>query len=363
MKSLIPLALLVLWAFACSSEKEQTQFLIEGTITNAPEALPIYLRDVYTGEDVDSTTLEGNLFSFRGTVPFPTRYEIIYDGPFVSHNHTVWMENTQVVITADWEQMREASITAGKEQQLAMEVEDAMSRWNREHALPYYNRALYDLDDTAMMELMDYQESQRADYYLPLLIDRVNSYYGVEELYNRRDQLERDQVLALAKKLDDEIRTSPYGQSLLQYLEEDQLQEGDRFADFELVNLNNQPLHLNDLVGQGKPSILVFGALGKMQQYHRNLMGGFYYENKEEVEVIGYVWEHDLNHFQQDTLWYRGVPLYTDFKKQHSPMVIRYGVVHTPTVFVFDQKGILRYRNDRYNQEAHDIALSLLKGS
>lgn len=48
MKSLIPLALLVLWAFACSSEKEQTQFLIEGTITNAPEALPIYLRDVYT---------------------------------------------------------------------------------------------------------------------------------------------------------------------------------------------------------------------------------------------------------------------------------------------------------------------------
>jgi len=291
------------------------------------------------------------------------RYQIIYDGPLVSYNHTIWMENTQIKVNANWEQMREATITAGKQQQLAMEVEEAMSRWNRDHALPYYNRALYDLDDTAMMELMEYQESQRADYFLPLLIDRVNSYYGVEELYNRRDQLERDDMLALSANLDEEIRSSPYGQSLLEFLEVEQLQEGDPFVDFELVNLENQSLRLNDLVGRGKPCLLVFGALGQMQQYHRNLMGTFYYDNKEEVEVIGYVWEHDLENFQQDTLWYRGVPLYTDFKKEHSPLVIRYGVVHTPTVFVFDKEGVIRYRNDLYNQEAHQVALSLLEGS
>jgi len=363
MKSLVPLILLSLWAAACSSEEEQTQFVIEGTLANAPEDLPVYLRDVYTGENLDSTRLVGNAFSFKGAVPFPMRYQIIYDGPYVSYNHTIWMENTQITVNADWEQMREATITAGKQQQLAMEVEEAMSNWNRDHALPYYNRALYDLDDTAMMQLMEYQETQRAEYYLPLLIDRVNSYYGVEELYSRRDEMDREQMEALTQRLDEEIRASRYGQSLLEYLEEEQLQEGERFVDFELVGLDNQSLRLRDLVGRGKPTLLVFGALGKMQQYHRNLMGGFYYENKDEVEVMGYVWEHDLEHFQQDTAWYRGVPLYTDFQKEHSPLVIRYGVVHTPTVFVFDQEGILRYRSDLYNQEAHQVALSMLEGS
>ena len=344
---------------ACSPNESVHTYSIEGVVHGVPDSLPIYLRDALTNQDIDSAVVTDSTFSFSGSVQYPKQLRLIYDGPLVSYSHEVWVEDGKTTVRAHWEDMYNVQVAGGVQQQLADEVNAEMETWEAEHELPFYNPFLYDLDEEKLNELMNYRLREQTAHWLPLVLRRANSYYGVMSLFQRRDNIKRPVLEAAFAAMDPQIQKSPYGKGLKQYLEQDTLGVGDRFVDFPLVNLAGESVRLSDYVGKDRPTLLVFGALGHIRQYHRDLIGAMQYQFGDSVNVLGYNLAPNMDMFLADTAWYHGVPLVTDFERELSPMVIQYDAIQMPMVYVFDEKGVIRLRSQEYSDEAHALALRL----
>ncbi len=123
------IAILCLMIFLSSCEKtRKNDFLIEANITGIKDSTKVYLFNVNTYKDLDSTIIVNNKFSFKGKLNDPIEVQVLIDNASIRF----WLENKKITINASKEQLLENGnnfskyVTGSEIQKVALRHEKIM---------------------------------------------------------------------------------------------------------------------------------------------------------------------------------------------------------------------------------------------
>ena len=133
------------------------------------------------------------------------------------------------------------------------------------------------------------------------------------------------------------------------YGKKDVLKEGDMMADFELYDYDDKPHHLNEFLGKGKYTILVFSDLHcgwcqKSKPYLEKL----YKQNKDKIEMIT-VSDDKLSEWKEKP---NGEVSWHEWNDHNLAREIRkkYDVLGNPTFFVINSEGKIVKKLEGFNE-------------
>ncbi len=344
--------LLLILLQSCKTDPNDSKYVIDGYIENAPRTLQIYLMNDHTGIYEDSTSTHNGHFNFEGTTTYPQRYSVIYQSDTKKESHFLWVENTSITIDGIWNHLDKAVIEGGHEQKLfsALEAEGAFF-------YPEYQR-LIEEEKQDSIEPLIHKLSQTN---LNFCIKNANSYMAVEMLYRIRNSIHKDTLEAVLKTMNNEVLNSNYGKSLKLHYQSPELKVGVPYKDFSAKTLSGKTISISELTKKGKPILLIFGGLGCMQKHGRAFLKSFNENYHDQVEILAFVFARNKDEWIQDSNYSLNISLLSDMKGDHSPIKINYGVQITPTVFIIDQNGIIAWKSEGYGPSVNDAVISLLK--
>jgi len=349
-KSCILIILSSLVFLKCADTKKQ--FVLNGTLLDAPEKLNIYLRNDHTGILEDSTQITNKSFQFEGTTPHPQRYSILYKTDTISLMHYIWIENTQLEIYGTLKDFNTIKIKAGKEQQIAEQMKTKSAFFE-----PEYKRLVNEQKYDSIGALIERLHQSN----LSFCINHLNSYFSVETLYKLRKKISKDSLNKLLSHMKDDLRHSNYAKSLELHSKSPDLEVGMYFLDFDAITLSGKKLTISELLNEEKPIMLIFGGLGCMGNRGRKALGKFYNLYKHEIHILPFIFARNREEWNKDSEYASGIQVFSDMKGDHSPVKIKYHVQTTPTVYIIDRKGVIRWISEGYGEIVNDAAIKLIE--
>lgn len=177
--------------------------------------------------------------------------------------------------------------------------------------------------------------------YIKTVIKYVSVPSGFNSLYRQRLNIPKDTLHAVLEKLPKEIQESDYGKSIKFHINSKQIEIGDEFYNFQATQSNGKPFQLSNL--KGKNILLLYGGLDCIQERGRVLLKNFYDTmNKDELKIVVFNSCSNIEELKDLKTEYQLDFIFVDdFKKDHSPMKIIYGVQSTPTCFAINNNGII----------------------
>ena len=145
------------------------------------------------------------------------------------------------------------------------------------------------------------------------------------------------------------------------YGKKDVLKEGDMMADFELYDYDDKPHHLNEFLGKGKYTILVFSDLHcgwcqKSKPYLEKL----YKQNKDKIEMIT-VSDDKLSEWKEKP---NGEVSWHEWNDHNLAREIRkkYDVLGNPTFFVINSEGKIVKKYVGFAEQVFDEMKDIVSG-
>lgn len=349
-KGLIISLMLVL---SCNKNLKTNTYFISGKVKNLEDNSKVYLKNADTDTIKDSTVIESSRFSFKGSVPYPMRYKLVYKNNHQIKEHSLWLENLPIEISYDFLNPEKLKILAGKEQEIDANLEKEISFFNQE-----YIRLT--------------KEGKRDS--IPLLIDKltktieafcyknINSYLAIELLYSIRTKINKDTLCKKINEAEKVIYKSNYGKSLEVFCNTKTPELNDNYIDFQVNTLKGNSISISSLIDEGKPILLVFGGLKCMEEKGRTLLKKFHEENKNNINTIVFSFTNTQEQWLQDSNYNIGdVNLVSDLKGDHSPVKIKYNVQVTPTVYVINKFGKISLISLGFGENVTEHILKFLK--
>ena len=137
------------------------------------------------------------------------------------------------------------------------------------------------------------------------------------------------------------------------YGKKDVLKEGDMMADFELYDYDDKPHHLNEFLGKGKYTILVFSDLhcGWCQK-SKPYLDKLYKQNKDKIEMIT-VSNDKLSEWKEKP---NGEVSWHEWNDHNLAREIRkkYDVLGNPTFFVINSEGKIVKKHVGFAEQVFD---------
>ena len=145
------------------------------------------------------------------------------------------------------------------------------------------------------------------------------------------------------------------------YGKKDFLKEGDMMVDFELYDYNDKPHHLNDFLGKGKYTILVFNDLycGWCQKA-KPYLEKFYKQNKGNFEMIT-VSTDKLSEWKKKPF---GEVSWHEWNDHNCAIDIqkKYDAQGTPTFFVINSEGKIVKKHVGFAEQVFDEMKDIVSG-
>lgn len=317
-----------------------------------PEGTQVYLVNDHSGITEDSTIITNSRFEFKGETPYPQRYSIVYSFNSKNHNHFVWIENKKIVIKGEWNELENVSIKGSYEQRIAEGLDEAASFFQ-----PELNRLVKEDKQDSISSLIKQLSKVITEY----AINNYNSFVSVEQLYRVRNDLNKDTLGKIIKKLDPEILNSPYGKSLVLHYKSNIPDEGDFYEDFSANTLTGESLTASQVLKTGKPILIIFGGLGCMGQNGRSILKKFDEKYKNDITILAFVFARNRDEWISDSKYELDITLLSDLKGDHSPIKIKYGVQVTPTVYLLDINGKIILKSSGYGEFVNSVAKELFE--
>lgn len=164
---------------------------------------------------------------------------------------------------------------------------------------------------------------------------------GLQRLFMVRLNIPKDTVHFIYDNLPDEMKISQYGKNILFHLESEQIEENDKYYDFESTTFDGTTFKLSSLTG--KNILFLYGGLGCMGQGGRDYLKSLYEKtSREDFEIVVYETVLSLDDLKKAQAFYNcDYLLVSDFLRDSSPVKIIYGVQATPTCFFINKEGIV----------------------
>lgn len=161
---------------------------------------------------------------------------------------------------------------------------------------------------------------------------------GLQRLFMVRLYLSKDTLLSILKTLPQVMQNSDYGKSLLLHINSKQIEEGDKFYDFEAIDSEGNNFLFSKLTS--KNILLLYGGLDCMGETGRDFLKKLYNEtDREHFQIVIYWPISNLESLKELASKFNVEYLsVSDFLKDSSPVKILYGAQATPTCFLIDER-------------------------
>ncbi|MEF9949728.1 MAG: hypothetical protein RR980_03890 [Mucinivorans sp.] len=163
----------------------------------------------------------------------------------------------------------------------------------------------------------------------------------VERLYSLRMMISKTALGKLYDRLPANIRQSdPYARDIRQHLDFNQVGIGDTIADFKAKTLRGEDFQFREFIAQ-KDVLLVFGDWESLSKDEQLLLQVMYRKvNLEELEIVGVFSQTSKVAFELASMK-SGINWLTvcDFKGDHSPLKIAFGIHTSPMCFYIEKGG------------------------
>jgi peroxiredoxin len=215
-----------------------------------------------------------------------------------------------------------------------------------------------EIESSKIFELMEKQPDKRDSLILVLKelndlalrqnVDTAIKYAavpsGLERLYMVRLRLTKDTLMTILNSLPIEMQESEYGVGILQHITHDQINEGDKYSDFDAVYSNGDSFKLSSY--EGKTILLLYNGLDCMGYYNREVLKQIYDQtDRNNFDIIIYWSIMNLKDLQElKTKYSVDYKFISDFKGANSLFKIKYGAQARPTCFLIDKNGIVKLK-------------------
>ena len=348
---------ITLLAQAC--EPKHDGYTIKGKVTGFKEGSMIYLRNMETGETVDSSAINNGKFSFIGKVDFPQRYYLNNERAkgvkFVVTSF--YLDNASVTVEGDFKDFENCKITGGKSQQVFHEIN------SQTKALLKQRGAMFDevysgnytkeevkelrskIDDIAQQIKVIEQEWVRKN---------INTYPAVNRLANQPDQFplfSREENKNLYNLLSEELKNTADGQFIYNKYAFEPVKVGNHFYDFDAIQPDGSAFKLSEF-SKGKYTLLMFtGVSCKWCRVMEKDLKGRYDRVKDNLNAVSFYVESRKDYWlnyvtKKPKPW----TVVTDLKRYKSKAVIHYGVIAVPQAVLIDKKGEIIKISEGYEE-------------
>ncbi|MDO9578010.1 MAG: TlpA disulfide reductase family protein [Candidatus Cloacimonadales bacterium] len=351
MKKLIGAAIICWMIFSCT---QKPGFIINGKIANADDKLIVLVKmDGRNSTTIDSTIIRNGNFTMKGSVDFPDLFRLEIIG--VDGKCELFLENSNITVTGVADSLQDLVITGSRSEdeykaylQLLVPIGERMEVIYQEYPI-----AQQAGDETKIQELFDQYleiETETIEIGKKFIADHPASFVSPGILGHLANNLEAIEIEELINTLDEKVAVIP---SILKLKEKviilKKTNIGQPAPDFELNNVNGNPVKLSDKIGT-KLLLLDFWAAwcNPCREENPNVVAVYQKYKDKGFDVFGVSLDQDkeswLQAIEADKLTWTHV---SQLEGWTCDAVEKYAVSSIPANFLLDENGIIIAKNLR----------------
>lgn len=358
MKKVFAIVLGVVFLASCGSKSDG--YTLNGKVDGELEnGTPVYLKttdSINQLVDIDTTTVENGVFSFKGTQTEPKLHYIFLEAN--RGNVPFFLENGEIDIQFQKDSMNYAKLKGTPQNELFMDFLDE-SRILSDRAMSMQNdmRTAAQQRDTATVnalreEFIEFQEEAK-NFNVDFAKNHPGAMISVLIIGNlmMSKALPADEIKALFEGLSPEMKATKPAMELKERLDSMKSTEiGAVAPDFSAPTPSGEPLALSEVTSKGKLTLVDFWAAwcrpcrmenpnivsvyNKYKDKGFNVLGVSLDTRAEDwksaIEADGLAWNHISN-----------------LKRFQDPIAEMYNVDAIPAAFLLDENGVIVARNLR----------------
>jgi peroxiredoxin len=339
-----------------SSKLGNDVFTIIGKTKGFKDSTMLYLKKAESGslrDNLDSTLVINNSFTFKGTVSEPCQYFIHsgYTGwegqpPESFYRVTFFVNNATIYLNDDIGNLKYSKI-------LGSQLQNDNNEFNE---MNYTNDATRDSINMVFMKLTPSDsverkilgERSRKNYQagIQLSMDFIKTHpaslISVWLLNIYKTSWGREKTKVFFNEFESQIQNTSYGKSVSEYIKQKEVvRVGDHFVDIELKNLNGVIVKLSSL--EGKYILLDFWSAycGPCRKEHPDLLKLYNQYRKKGFEIFAVSLDEKKESWQQavvdDKINWITVSALKEWTACEAAMI--YGVSGIPKSYLIDREG------------------------
>ncbi|ADV44288.1 hypothetical protein [Bacteroides helcogenes] len=167
---------------------------------------------------------------------------------------------------------------------------------------------------------------------------------GLQRLYMVRLDISKDTLQSILNNLSTDMQESFYGKNIREHIQTRQIQEGDSISTFPCIQSDEKPFDWN--ATEGKQLLILYGGLGCMGEDGRRELKELYDRTSRKNLLVAVYWPcASLAELQEIKQAYPSEYTFvSDFKRDASPIKIKYGTQATPTCFLTDKQHVVKVK-------------------
>ncbi|MEM8526010.1 MAG: TlpA disulfide reductase family protein [Bacteroidota bacterium] len=335
--------IVTLLLFITFSSAQNNTFTMEGWTKDIADGTMLYLHD-NAGVRVDSFEIKNDHFQFSGEVTSPfDEYSIFFLKEEGYDACTFFVETGKMTFDARERDFMNAKITGSKLQSEKDEFFSLTYPLMKEQMALREQFRTTDTEDQKEIQAQ-IQEIQQKDTEITRAFIETHPNYYVSVLalwFLKNRAYPKAELQELYNGLNKEMKATDIAQGIKAFLEQSvDLAIGNQAPDFQLPNLENEPIKLSNF--KGKYVLLEFGAsgCGPCRMENPNLLKAYQKYQEKGFEILS-VWL-DTSHQQWTKTVEKDQMIWTsvsDLKGHHGAVPNTYKVYGIPDNYLLDPEG------------------------
>jgi len=331
--------------------KSPKVFIILGQLTGVSNGTPISLIDIDLLTIVETVAVNDGKFTFKGEVKRPTSFWI----KCMDEYAILQVENTVIKFRASIKDMKLNYLAeGGNEQALQTQLNDAVRPFEKVY-VPAYDSLVNKLYiDSAHQKKLTEQFNQYNAKYMRAYINfgklHMNSYLGLDIVYRNRKVIPLDSILLLYNELSPMLKNTDIANSLKIYTEEYIVKKGNKFLDFNVLDIEGKAFQLSAL--KEKYIYLTFGSFGCAPcRLENQYIAKNYARLSKILHIVNFSMDTNILEWRKAAkadgiIWYN----VSDMAGMAGKIKTLYDVQAMPTSFLIDKNGMIVERFDGYDE-------------
>ena len=332
--------ILYIIVFFTSCKKPSNTFIIDATITGIQDSTKVYLFNINTFNNLDSTIIVNDQFTFKGKLDNPINVAVSISDVSIGF----WLENKKIKINASKKQLLKKDtdlnkvVTGSETNIIALRYKELMKPVNKRRSEMYKRFIEKVISEKTFQKYLD----SIAKVSIQFFLENPNNYFSLSRIFDLKSELKRERLGAYFSQLPSELKNSSYGKLLDDFLHIKPLKEGDYFVDIVAKNLQGETIKLSDF--KGKTILLDFWAgwcppcIKQIKEEFPSIIEKYKDKN---FQIVSFSFDFDRKMWENasDQLKIDWPDFSNLIRMNNNSVALHYGITQIPTSFIISEEG------------------------